>query len=94
MADLPGRAQIVTDPHVCTPNMNFAVRGLVFYLDGAHSPESSEVCARWFSNVIREETQSDQVPNESCKSKQAGGCSLISIISISLYFYNNSSNTL
>jgi len=24
---------------------------LVFYLDGAHSPESMEMCARWFAHV-------------------------------------------
>lgn len=26
---------------------------LVFYLDGAHSPESMDVCAKWFSLAIR-----------------------------------------
>ncbi|ONK62033.1 uncharacterized protein A4U43_C08F36100 [Asparagus officinalis] len=31
-----------------------------------HNPESLEVCGKWFSNVIGEETQSD----ESCKSEQ------------------------
>jgi hypothetical protein len=24
---------------------------LVFYLDGAHSPESMEMCARWFAHI-------------------------------------------
>lgn len=72
MADLPGRAQIVSDPDICTQNMNSGPGGLVFYLDGAHSPESLEVCARWFSNVIREETQSERESPESCKYKQAG----------------------
>lgn len=27
---------------------------LVFYLDGAHSPESMEACAKWFSSATKE----------------------------------------
>lgn len=27
----------------------------MFYLDGAHSPESMEVCAKWFSFAIKED---------------------------------------
>ncbi|KAK9189415.1 hypothetical protein WN943_018011 [Citrus x changshan-huyou] len=42
---------------------------LVFYLDGAHSPESMEICARWFSLAIKEENQQEtfdfQPPNSS-----------------------------
>lgn len=72
MADLPGRAQIVSDPDICTQGMN---SGLVFYLDGAHSPESLEVCARWFSNVVKDEAQSDPESSRSCKYKQAGNFS-------------------
>ncbi|KAL5101971.1 hypothetical protein RYX36_006298 [Vicia faba] len=49
-ASLQGRAQIVTDTHFKSEQSN----ELVFYLDGAHSPESMEVCARWFSLAIRE----------------------------------------
>lgn len=30
---------------------------LIFYLDGAHSPESMEVCARWFSSAVQESKQ-------------------------------------
>lgn len=26
---------------------------LVFYLDGAHSPESMEACGKWFSSAIK-----------------------------------------
>lgn len=26
----------------------------MFYLDGAHSPESMEICARWFSLATKE----------------------------------------
>lgn len=29
----------------------------MFYLDGAHSPESMEVCARWFSLSIKDDSQ-------------------------------------
>lgn len=51
-ASLSGRAQIVKDINL----ENSSVRGnLVFYLDGAHTPESLNVCARWFSiTTIRE----------------------------------------
>ncbi|CAL5190047.1 unnamed protein product [Lathyrus oleraceus] len=49
-ASLQGRAQIVTDTHFKSERSN----ELVFYLDGAHSPESMEVCARWFSLAIKE----------------------------------------
>lgn len=36
---------------------------LVFYLDGAHSPESMEACAKWFSSAVKE------VPSQSYSSK-------------------------
>ncbi|KAK7300763.1 hypothetical protein RJT34_11613 [Clitoria ternatea] len=49
-ASLQGRAQIVPDQHIKSERSN----DLVFYLDGAHSPESMEVCARWFSLAIKE----------------------------------------
>ncbi|KAJ7964580.1 Folylpolyglutamate synthase [Quillaja saponaria] len=52
-ASLQGRAQIIPDQSVNTENSG----DLVFYLDGAHSPESLEVCARWFSLAIREDHQ-------------------------------------
>lgn len=29
----------------------------MFYLDGAHSPESMEVCATWFSRSIKRENE-------------------------------------
>ncbi|XP_022939781.1 folylpolyglutamate synthase-like [Cucurbita moschata] len=48
-ASFDGRAQIVADRCVDIESPE----GLVFYLDGAHSPESMEVCARWFSAAIR-----------------------------------------
>ena len=47
-ASLQGRAQIVPDPYFDDENHG----DLVFYMDGAHSPESLEVCARWFSQQV------------------------------------------
>ncbi|PKI46612.1 hypothetical protein CRG98_032954 [Punica granatum] len=47
-AKLQGRAQIVPDLSFGPENTG----SLVFYMDGAHSPESMEVCARWFSLAI------------------------------------------
>ncbi|KAK0591434.1 hypothetical protein LWI29_001772 [Acer saccharum] len=52
-ANLQGRAQIVPDRIINTERPG----DLVFYLDGAHSPESMEVCARWFSLAIKEDGQ-------------------------------------
>ncbi|XP_075669337.1 folylpolyglutamate synthase-like isoform X1 [Castanea sativa] len=52
-ANLQGRAQIVSDQHIdieCPGD-------LVFYLDGAHTSESMEICARWFSIAIKEDSQ-------------------------------------
>ncbi|KAF5189000.1 Folylpolyglutamate synthase [Thalictrum thalictroides] len=46
---MQGRAQIITDPHMERPG------NLVFYLDGAHSPESMDMCGRWFSGAIKED---------------------------------------
>ncbi|XP_077219430.1 DHFS-FPGS homolog C isoform X2 [Tasmannia lanceolata] len=57
-ANLPGRAQIVYDTVVksCISDIKENSLGdLIFYLDGAHSPESMEVCAQWFSNAVRED---------------------------------------
>ncbi|XP_076937313.1 folylpolyglutamate synthase-like, partial [Bidens hawaiensis] len=58
-ASLQGRAQIIVD----RPCDSQSQRDLVFYLDGAHSPESMEVCANWFSHAIK-----DHRP-ESCSKK-------------------------
>ncbi|XP_021901143.1 folylpolyglutamate synthase-like [Carica papaya] len=52
-ASLQGRAQIVSDQFIDAESPG----DLVFYLDGAHSPESMEVCARWFSLAIKEDNQ-------------------------------------
>ncbi|KAJ4953850.1 hypothetical protein NE237_030682 [Protea cynaroides] len=49
-ASLQGRAQIITDPCVSSGD-------LVYYFDGAHSPESMEVCARWFCLAIKDNVQ-------------------------------------
>ena len=52
-ASLQGRAQIVHDQFTDIENPG----DLIFYLDGAHSPESMEACARWFSLCIKEDNQ-------------------------------------
>ncbi|CAO2822272.1 unnamed protein product [Amaranthus hypochondriacus] len=49
-ARLPGRAQIVYDDISKSSNTNTGE--LVYYLDGAHSPESMDACARWFSKTV------------------------------------------
>ncbi|XP_058783626.1 folylpolyglutamate synthase-like [Vicia villosa] len=49
-ASLQGRAQIVRDEHINNEISN----ELFFFLDGAHSPESMEACARWFSLAIKD----------------------------------------
>ncbi|XP_069152546.1 folylpolyglutamate synthase [Solanum lycopersicum] len=47
---LSGRAQIIVDPLINASGGNKRLSGgLTFYLDGAHSPESMDACARWFS---------------------------------------------
>eukprot|EP00252_Welwitschia_mirabilis_P025037 TRINITY_DN7673_c0_g1_i1.p1 TRINITY_DN7673_c0_g1~~TRINITY_DN7673_c0_g1_i1.p1 ORF type:complete len:632 (-),score=109.41 TRINITY_DN7673_c0_g1_i1:122-2017(-) len=43
--DFPGRSQIIHHP---------TSSEIIFYLDGAHTPESMEVCSNWFSNSIKE----------------------------------------
>ncbi|KAK9168314.1 hypothetical protein Syun_000454 [Stephania yunnanensis] len=52
-AHLLGRAQIVLDPYIDEDSYE----NLIFYLDGAHSPESMEVCGKWFSQTIDEVVQ-------------------------------------
>ncbi|XP_051121292.1 folylpolyglutamate synthase-like isoform X2 [Andrographis paniculata] len=53
-ASLQGRSQIVPDQFLEEEN----TRNLVFFLDGAHSPESMDVCAKWFSLAIKEDYSS------------------------------------
>ncbi|XP_018458908.2 folylpolyglutamate synthase isoform X2 [Raphanus sativus] len=53
-ASLQGRAQVVPDQFIETRTSG----DLVFYLDGAHSPESMEVCAKWFSLAVKGGNQS------------------------------------
>ncbi|KAF7819067.1 folylpolyglutamate synthase isoform X1 [Senna tora] len=49
-----GRAQIVYDtPSNADTASENCVENLIFYLDGAHSPESMEACAKWFSDEVR-----------------------------------------
>ncbi|XP_057523081.1 folylpolyglutamate synthase-like [Amaranthus tricolor] len=52
-ASLQGRAQIVPDQYINAEGSG----NLVFYLDGAHSPESMDVCGRWFSHLSKDDEQ-------------------------------------
>ncbi|XP_057866759.1 folylpolyglutamate synthase isoform X2 [Cryptomeria japonica] len=65
MTNFLGRGQIILDPNVrCSDQHdmedaeNVDSSKLIFYLDGAHSPESMEACAIWFSHAIKDNTQS------------------------------------
>lgn len=53
-ASLQGRAQVVPDQYTESRTSG----DLVFYLDGAHSPESMEACAKWFSVAVKGDNQS------------------------------------
>ncbi|XP_058209504.1 folylpolyglutamate synthase isoform X2 [Rhododendron vialii] len=68
-AHLSGRAQTVYDPvltsHSSSEGMASSSGDLIFFLDGAHSPESMEVCARWFSNAVK--VNKDLPPSSSFK---------------------------
>ncbi|KAK9123215.1 hypothetical protein Sjap_012817 [Stephania japonica] len=61
-AHLSGRAQIVYDASVKSCKLldeqENSSGDLIFYLDGAHSPESMEACARWFSKAVKESNSS------------------------------------
>lgn len=55
-ARLSGRAQIVHDTPLMLNGSADTLENsgeLTFYLDGAHSPESMEACARWFSGAAK-----------------------------------------
>ncbi|XWS43094.1 hypothetical protein CRYUN_Cryun16bG0072300 [Craigia yunnanensis] len=56
-AYLSGRAEIVYDTfskyYYSSSMCENSSGNLIFYLDGAHSPESMEACARWFSSVVK-----------------------------------------
>jgi folylpolyglutamate synthase len=56
-AHISGRAQIVYDTYSQSYNALKVSENpcgdLVFYLDGAHSPESMEACAKWFSGAVK-----------------------------------------
>ncbi|CAL9063598.1 folylpolyglutamate synthase-like isoform X1 [Musa acuminata AAA Group] len=57
-ARLGGRAQTIIDKPKMLEQIPYGNSGdLIFYLDGAHSPESMEVCARWFSSAVGEAQQ-------------------------------------
>ena len=71
-ACLQGRAQIVPDSRV---NSGAARNSsLVFYLDGAHSPESMEICAKWFSHVTNDDRRIPSSAEQSQSSKSLKVC--------------------
>ncbi|KAJ0235234.1 Folylpolyglutamate synthase [Hirschfeldia incana] len=49
---LQGRGQVVPDQFIESRTSG----DLVFYLDGAHTPESMEVCAKWFSSAVKRQS--------------------------------------
>jgi len=65
-AHIAGRAQIVPDlsstsSSCISSEVAEASGDLIFYLDGAHSPESMEVCAEWFSSAVKENNLSSSL---------------------------------
>ncbi|GFP90913.1 folylpolyglutamate synthase [Phtheirospermum japonicum] len=72
-ACLLGRAQTVYDSSLKSSESDGVFGStsgdLVFYLDGAHSPESMEACATWFSSAAKEKNQ-NQSSTQSLSSKE------------------------
>ncbi|KAJ4765080.1 Folylpolyglutamate synthase [Rhynchospora pubera] len=66
-ASLQGRAQ-----RVQLQDDDISPGNLVFYLDGAHTPESMEICARWFSHAVKEENQ--RQPLKDCRQVLVFNC--------------------
>ncbi|CAK7342692.1 unnamed protein product [Dovyalis caffra] len=84
-AHISGRAQIVYDSSsssYISSEVAETSGELIFYLDGAHSPESMEVCAKWFSSAVRGKNQSPSLvsssshDNESINKKLGNGYKL------------------
>ncbi|KAG7580878.1 Mur ligase C-terminal domain superfamily [Arabidopsis suecica] len=75
-ARLQGRAQVIPDPYI----EHAAPGNLVFYLDGAHTPESIEACVKWFSLAVKENGQSESLesfvkgPSHACKERKLERC--------------------
>ncbi|KAF5473234.1 hypothetical protein F2P56_009860 [Juglans regia] len=61
-AQISGRAQTFYDTRSKSSDSlklsETSCGDLIFYLDGAHSPESMEVCAKWFSSAVNENKKS------------------------------------
>ncbi|XP_052210795.1 folylpolyglutamate synthase isoform X2 [Diospyros lotus] len=66
-ATLQGRAQIISDQFIDIESPG----DLVFYLDGAHSPESMEVCAKWFCHAINEDKKQQDSSNQQTDNSSA-----------------------
>ncbi|KAJ6756436.1 FOLYLPOLYGLUTAMATE SYNTHASE-RELATED [Salix purpurea] len=91
-AHLSGRAQIVHDSSSSSSNISSEVAetlgDLIFYLDGAHSPESIEACAKWFSVVVK---GNDQSP--SLVSSSSHGIESINVVQQNGYMQHEKCNT-
>ncbi|KAM7257359.1 hypothetical protein ACFE04_013100 [Oxalis oulophora] len=66
-ARLPGRAQIVYDTPAQSTSLDDKSGDLIFYLDGAHSTESMEACAKWFSSAVKGNNRPS--PSLKCKAE-------------------------
>ncbi|KAK9063400.1 hypothetical protein SSX86_017270 [Deinandra increscens subsp. villosa] len=77
-ASLQGRAQIIVD-RAC----DIQSQGdLMFYLDGAHTPESMEVCANWFSLAIKEDHKQERCARSNGNSKDSTQILLFNCMSV------------
>ncbi|KAI3446512.1 hypothetical protein Pfo_003177 [Paulownia fortunei] len=75
-AHISGRAQIVYDSSLTSPDKSGVIGSssgdLIFYLDGAHSPESMEACGSWFSSAVTEGQNQSSNPSF-CQQFQTAG---------------------
>nr|GMD02043.1 folylpolyglutamate synthase isoform X1 [Ipomoea batatas] len=90
-ATLQGRAQIEPDKVIECESPG----DLVFYLDGAHSPESMDVCAKWFSLAIKDDYQQHNSINNqahemgaSCEPPQTEHCQKTEKSSTQILLFN------
>lgn len=99
--NFPGRSQVIPDPHTrsCQQHSegeagNADAGKLCFYLDGAHSPESMEECAKWFSHAIKKENQSVIEAREVFNETQNGCSGLLPDLEQQFHSKENSRNNL
>lgn len=97
--NFPGRSQVIPDPYTrsCQQHSegeagNADAGELCFYLDGAHSPESMEECAKWFSQAIKKEKQSISEAREVFNETENGYSSLLPDLEQKFHSKENFSN--